>query len=259
MCADTITPLSPGRESSKLPTGHERLIRTLLTIAELSDADQDAIHELPGRTRKLQAYEDIVCEGDRPNAIAILVDGFACRYKTLPDGRRQIVSFHIAGDPPDLQSLYIDTMDHSISTLCETTVLHIAHDAIYDLLRRSPHLGAALWRWTLIDASVFREWVTNLGRRDAFERIAHLLCEVMARMRAVGLTQDRTCELPLTQADLGDAAGLSSVHANRTLQALRSKGLIQLKAGSLTILDWEALKAAGLFDEGYLHLRQRIG
>jgi CRP-like cAMP-binding protein len=246
------------RPEVQSPSGHERLIRTLLTIGELSESDQDELRAVPGRIRRLSTYEDIVSEGDRPNAISVLVDGFACRYKILHDGRRQIVSFHMAGDAPDIQSLYIDRMDHSLGTLEDSTVLHIAHETMHDLFRRKPEIGALFWRWTLIEASVFREWVVNVGQREAYSRLAHVLCEVMTRMKAVGLADGKTCQFPLTQSELGDTTGMSTVHVNRTLQALRGDGLIRLKAGSLTVLDWEGLTVAGEFDPAYLHLRELV-
>jgi CRP-like cAMP-binding protein len=247
----TATPAQP-------VLGLDLLIRALRTIGELSSADEEAIRALPGRVRRLEAYEDIVSEGDRPNAICVIIDGFACRYKALENGQRQIVSFHNAGDVPDAQSLHIPRMDHSVGALDDTTVLHISHEAMFDLFKRMPSIAALFWRWTLIEASVFREWVLNVGRRDAYQRMAHLLCEVMTRMEVMGLVEGQTCQLPITQAELGDATGMSTVHVNRTLQALRAEKLIRLKTGSLTILNWEGLKKAGGFDPAYLHLRQDI-
>jgi CRP-like cAMP-binding protein len=247
--------LVPTEASTKSVSGHDRLIQALRTIGELSADGEEAIRELPGRVRRLEAYEDVVSEGERPTAISVIVDGFACRYKLLEDGRRQIVSFHVAGDAPDTQSLFIERMDHSLGTLDETTILHISHEAMFDLFGKKPDVAALFWRWTLVEASVFREWVMNVGRREGYEGVAHVLCELMIRMKVVGLSDGRTCQLPITQADLGDATGLSTVHVNRTLQSLRANKLIHLKTGSLTILDWEALKQAAQFDEGYLHLR----
>jgi CRP-like cAMP-binding protein len=246
------------RDPAPPADAHDRLIRALRTIGELSAADEEAIRALPGRIRRLEAYEDIVAEGDRPNAISVIIEGFACRYKMLEDGRRQIVSFHIAGDAPDAQSLLVDRMDHSLGTLDDTTVLHISHEAMFELFEANPHIALLFWRWTLIEASIFREWVMNVGRREAYEGVAHLLCEIMSRMKAVGLSDGRTCQLPITQAELGDATGLSTVHVNRTLQSLRANKLIHLKTEALTILDWEGLKKAGQFEQGYLHLRQDV-
>lgn len=236
---------------------HERLLRTLLNVTELSSSARDAIRALPGRVRKLEPYEDLICEGDRPRSVAILTEGFACRYKALSDGRRQIVSFHVPGDALDLQSLFIERADHYVGVLEESSVLLIPHEAFLDLLRRLPEVAAIFWRWSLIEASIFREWVTNVGRRDAYARMAHLLCELMTRMRAAGLAPGQECQLPVTQAELGDATGISTVHVNRVLQTLRASKLIRLRSGSLTILNWDELKKAGEFEPGYLHLRRQ--
>ena len=146
-------------------------------------------------------------------------------------------------------------LDISIGTITPCTVGFIQHEAARDLCERHPRIGSAFWRDTLIQAAVFREWVTNVGRREAYGRVAHLLCEIVVRMRAVGLAEGHACDLPMTQNELADATGMSTVHVNRTLQELRGDGLITLKGASLTVLDWEALKHAGDFDPTYLHLR----
>src|SRR3712207_4139041 len=164
------------------------------------------------------------------------------------------MAFHIAGDIPDLQSLHLKVLDNSIGTITPCKVGFIQHEALRDLCLRYPRITSGLWRETLIDASVFREWMVSIGRREAYNRIAHLLCEMVLRMKAVGLAEDHRCELPITQAEFGDALGLSTVHVNRTLQELRAAGLITLKGSTLTVLDWEELKRAGDFDPTYLHL-----
>ena len=147
-------------------------------------------------------------------------------------------------------------MDHSLGTLSACKVMYVPHETVRDLVRRCPRIGDVFWRETLIDAAVFREWIMNLGRREAYGRMAHLLCEFYVRLRAVGLTNGPAYEFPLTQAELADATGLSAVHVNRTLQELRGEGLITLRNGSLTVLDWDRLREAGEFDPTYLHLRK---
>jgi CRP-like cAMP-binding protein len=184
------------------------------------------------------------------------LEGFAYRYKLTEEGKRQIFSFHIPGDIPDLQSLHIDVMDHSLSSLTTCKAMYIPHQTVCDLARQCPRIGDAFWRDTLIDAAVFREWMLGLGRREAYGRIAHLLCELYVRLKAVGLTNGHEYAMPLTQAELGDALGLSTVHVNRTLQELRGDGLITLRNGSVTVLDWDRLREAGEFDPTYLHLRK---
>src|SRR3954470_6152041 len=147
-------------------------------------------------------------------------------------------------------------MDHSLGTLSPCKVMYVPHETVRDLVRRCPRIGDAFWRDTLIDAAVFREWIVNVGRREAYGAMAHLLCEFYMRLRSVGLTNGSACEMPFTQADLADAVGISTVHTNRVLQELRAAGLISLRPRSLTVEDWEGLKEAGEFDPSYLHLRR---
>jgi CRP-like cAMP-binding protein len=181
-----------------------------------------------------------------------MLDGMTARYKVSADGKRQIMSFHIQGDIPDLQSLFIDVMDHSLAALVDSTVLTIPHDKMLELVSSHPRIAHLLWRETLIDAALFREWIV-MRDRPAYVRIAHLLCEQFLRMKAVGLTTDNSCPLPLTQAQIGDALGLSNVHVNRTLQELRAENLLEWEDGVLTVKDWKGLKRAGEFDPIYLH------
>jgi CRP-like cAMP-binding protein len=232
------------------------LVRMLESILDLSEDERDVLRKLSGTIKSVGPRQDLVREGDRPSECCLILDGFAYRYKLTETGKRQIFSFHIPGDIPDLQSLHIDVMDHSLSSLTTCKVMFIPHETVRDLVRRCPRIGDAFWRETLIDAAAFREWILNLGRREAYGRMAHLLCEFYVRLRAVGLTNGDACELPFTQAELADATGLSAVHVNRTLQELRGEGLITLRNGSLTVLDWDRLREAGEFDPTYLHLRK---
>ncbi len=155
-----------------------------------------------------------------------------------------------------MQSIHLSVMDHSLGTLTASKVAFVPHEHVRALNRRCPRIADVFWRDTLIDAAVFREWMAGLGRRDAFARMAHLLCELFLRFKAVGLANGHGFELPVTQAELADALGLSTVH-NRTIQELRAKNLIVLRGSALTIPDWEALKQAGEFDPTYLHLQSR--
>ena len=232
------------------------LIRKLESIFTLTDEERDALVSLPMQVADLKADQDVVREGDRPSRSFVLLEGFACTYKVTGEGKRQIMAFHISGDLPDLQSLHLKVLDNSVGTITPCKVGFIRHETLHDLCGRYPRITSALWRQTLIDAAVFREWMASIGQREAYSRIAHLLCEMMVRMRSVGLAQDHTCELPITQAELGDALGLSTVHINRVLQELRGDGLIRLAGGTLTVLDWDGLKKAGDFDPTYLHLEQ---
>jgi CRP-like cAMP-binding protein len=233
------------------------LIRKLESIAPLMPEEKAALLRLPLRLKTVATHQDIVSEGHTPSESCLIVQGFACRYILTAEGKRQILSFHIAGDIPDLQSLHIDVMDHSLATLAPSSLAFIQHDDLRSLMRNHPRLGELLWRDTLIDAAIFRQWMVGLGRRNAYGRVAHLLCELLVRLRAVELVEDHAFTLPVTQAELGDAFGLSTVHVNRVLQDLRGDGLITLQGGSLKVLDWEGLQRAGEFDPTYLHLAKK--
>jgi CRP-like cAMP-binding protein len=166
------------------------------------------------------------------------------------------VNFSIAGDIPDLQSLHLKTLDISIGTLTPCRVGFITHEDLWRLCMRHPRIAAAFWRETLIEGAIFREWVLNVGRREAYNRMAHVFCEMLVRLRAVGLAEDHACDLPITQAEFADAIGVTTVHVNRVLQEMRANGLIETKGTQLTIPDWETLKRVGDFDPTYLHLKR---
>ena len=230
------------------------LIRKLEGIAPLAPDERAALLRLPVRLKTIAADQDIVREGDTPSECCLIVEGYACRYSLTGEGKRQILSFHISGDIPDIQSLHLEVMDHSLGTLIPSKLAFIQHDDLRSLMRNHPRLGDLFWRDTLIDAAVFRQWIVGLGRREARGRIAHLLCELLVRLRAVDLVKDHIFDLPVTQAELGDALGISTVHVNRVLQELRGEGLIPLQGGTVKVLDWEGLQVAGEFDPTYLHL-----
>jgi CRP-like cAMP-binding protein len=246
-------------DPTELHPGHAMLLRKLRSISPLTDDEKHCLLTLPLSLKSVGENNDIVREGDRPSECCLVVEGFTCRYKLTAEGKRQIFSFHTPGDIPDLQSLHLGTMDHSLMTLTPCKLAFIPHESLFDIMRRCPRVADVMWRDTLIDAAIFREWMIGMGRRSAYTRIAHVLCEVFVRLRAVGLANGHECELPLTQSELGDALGLSTVHVNRSLQELRGDGLIQLRGGSLTILNWNGLKTAGEFDPIYLHLRGEAG
>ena len=235
------------------PDAHP-LVRKLESITDITPEERQALLDLPMKVQAIGADQDIVREGDRPSRCCLLVQGFACRYKMTLPGKRQIMAFHIPGDIPDLQSLHLATLDHSLGTITPCEVGFIHHEDMHKLIRHCPRLGDLFWRDTLIDAAIFREWMVGLGRREAYGRIAHLFCEMMVKLRAVGLADGNTCDLPITQTELGDALGVSTVHVNRVLQELRGDGLITLRSGTLTVLDWDGLRQAGEFDPAYLHL-----
>jgi CRP-like cAMP-binding protein len=240
---------------TSFPKPAQRLIAKLEAIGSLSPDTAAALADLPFRSVSLDRNTDIVRQGDRPHECALIVEGFVCRYKLLGGGQRQIMSIHVAGDIPDLQSLHLHTMDHSVSTLTPAVVAFIPHSALHEVTRAVPEAAAVLWRDTLIDAAIFREWLAGVGRRNAHQRIAHLICEVYVKLRAVGLAEAESFQLPVSQVEIADSLGLSAVHVNRVLQDLRREGVLDYRGRSVVISNWARLQARGDFDPHYLHFR----
>ncbi len=224
------------------------------TLYHPSAEELDALASAPTKIAEFRSEQTLIHEGERPSRCFALMEGFACTFKSTRNGQRQITAFHIPGDIPDLQSLHHKVADTGIATITACKVAFVQHEVVHDLCARYPRLASIFWRETLTEASVFREWVTNIGQRDASSRIAHLACEFLMRMRAAGLAEDHSCRFPVTQVELAEATGMSAVHVNRSLQDLRARGLISLKGEQLAALDWPALKALAEFDPTYLHL-----
>ncbi|KAB1073364.1 Crp/Fnr family transcriptional regulator [Methylobacterium planeticum] len=236
------------------------IIRRLEGFTRLSRDEKQALAEAASqRVRRLGAREDILVEGELPRDVHLVLDGWACRYKTLEDGRRQIIAFLVPGDTCDPHTLAFREMDHSLGALTAVTLAEISREGLQSLTETSPRLRQALVWTMLVALAVQQEWTVSLGQRTALERLGHLFCELFLRLRAVGLTDGNSCELPLTQGDLGDATGLSNVHVNRVLQVLRNSGLIILKGRILTIPDLARLQEVSLFSATYLHLDREGG
>jgi len=204
--------------------------------------------------RHLAPRDDVLREGDGATDCCLLIDGLMQRYKVLPDGRRQILGFHSPGEIPDLFSLHVRRADHNLASVGPCTVALIAHADLHTFLRRYPDIKHLLWRDTLLQAAISQAWIIGLGRRSARARLGHLFCELFCRLAATGLANRTRCSLRLTQADLGDALGLSTVHIDRSLQELRRDGLLSLESGCLTIHNWNRLSATAGFDPAYLNL-----
>ena len=233
------------------------LIRKLGHFTRLSEDDKTALSALGlGRLRQFSPRETIIAEGDRPQVINLFLDGWACRQKDLEDGRRQIMALFIPGDLCDVNVFILSEMDHSIAAITSVTVAEITREAFEAIIDDHPRITQALWWETLVSAAVQREWTTNLGQRDAKERISHLLCELFTRLDCVGLTRKNSCALPLSQAEIGEATGLTTVSVNRVLQDLRRSEVIELKSKVLTILNLPALKRIAMFNPNYLHLEE---
>ncbi len=230
------------------------LIAKLQAVAVLSTDDRDSLLALGGNTRSIDKGRDIVREGDRPEHVHVMLDGWAARYTTLPDGTRQITAFLISGDLCNSEIAVLKKMDYNVVALTPVTAAMISRSALVELIRNRPGLAQAFWGATACDDAVLRAWVVNLGRRDAYTRIAHLACELHARTSRLGSLKGTKIDLPLTQEQLGDALGLTPVHVNRVLKRLRDEGLMQLHGGTLTIFDAERLATVAGFDPGYLHM-----
>jgi len=229
------------------------LVRKLRQHGPVSEAEAEALTQAISGVVEVAADKELIHDGARPKDSLLILEGFGCRYKLLEDGRRQIMSFSIAGDVFDLETLVLGKADHSMSTLSPCKIASLPHAKLNEIIEAHPSLARLLWRSTLVDAAVFRAWVTNIGQRTAYERVAHVLCELLIRLKAVGAAADGTFEMPITQHELADALGLSSVHINRVLQQLRKEELITLSGGTLSIPELEALERAALFDPEYLH------
>jgi CRP-like cAMP-binding protein len=233
----------------------EPLIRKLKASGDLAPADIDVLKHVRITRRQLDNGEDLVRVGDRMGVSALVVEGMLCRNHVIGGGTRQIMSFHIEGDIPDLQSVFLKHMDHNVTAIGPAVVGLMPHEDLERAFLSSPPLAARLWRETLIDAAIFRQWISNVGGRSALAATAHLLCELVMRAKAVGLVdENNSYKLPLTQQDMADALGISLVHINRTLKKLRELGLAHWEVGRLTVLDWDGLKKTGDFDPFYLHL-----
>ena len=230
-------------------------IRKLEYGASLEDGDRDLLQRLTARSDRVPARHDIVREGDDPTDAHLIMEGYACRYKLMPNGKRQVMAFFVPGDLCDFHVQILGEMDHGIATLTSARVVTVPPSMI-EAMTANPRINRALWWMTLVDEGTLREWLVNLGQRPAAERIAHLLCELRLRLRSVGLAEGDSFDFPLTQADLSEAMGLTAVHVNRSLMQLRADGLIILDRKRLTIPDYDKLRIFAGFRPNYLHLSE---
>lgn len=233
------------------------LVRKLASFAALQDGDLDLLNAICARTRQYRAGSDLIGEGDRPSEVFLLVEGWAYRYKILPDGSRQILAYLIPGDLCDIHIFILREMDHAIGLLSDARVAAISRIEMQQMLNEHPAIAQALFWSTLVDEAVLREWLVNMGQRDAYSGIAHLFCEVRLRMEQVGLVSGDEVFLPLTQEQLGDTIGLTKVHVNRVLGRMRAEGLISLTDRTLKIHDARRLEEIAAFDPNYLHIHRR--
>jgi len=237
------------------PSPHP-FIRRLSALHGLSVAEESAVLELLGPSHQVRRGEDIVADGSVSPSVCLVVDGAACRYKLLSSGQRQILGFVLPGDMADDFGTHAAVIDHGVSASTDCVVERVSRSALQRTMDLIPNLARAIWRYSIVQACVYRSWLAHTRRRSAAERLAHLFCEQFARLQAVGLAEEgRPLPLHLVQSDLADATGMSAIHVNRTLQHLRSRNLIGRNPNHLEILDWGGLRKLAEFDPGYLQLR----
>ncbi len=235
----------------------EILISSLKEHSRLWDEDVAEICKFSITSRDLAPDEDFIRQGDRPEVAALVVSGIVARYHLLEGGRRQYLSFHMSGDLPDAQGLFIDRMDHALCALGTATVAFIPHGQILSAFQRRPSLGIAIWRETLLDAAIFREAITNNSARPMQTRMAHLFCELFYRARYSRLIKGNRCSIPLTLVQLSETLGMAIATTNRTLQQLRASGTMDFRDGELVVLKWRELQRLGDFNPDYLHTRKQ--
>lgn len=241
----------------RAPDASNPFIRRLERFAVLSDEDRTTLAKISAEPRLIGARTDLIREGDDPDGALLVMEGMACRYKQRAGGQRHIVAYLLPGDLVNLDVVLLKKMDHTISTMSACKVVRLAPKTITDILEHHPAIVLALRTSTLVDEAILRAWLVSIGCRSAVERIAHLFCELLLRLQAVGLVSNNSYDLPITQMDLADTLGLSSVHMNRSLQELRRMGLIELTNRRLTILDMPQLKAIAEFNAYYLQLEKQ--
>ena len=242
------------KRSAAVSTDSNPLVRKLSHFAPLSEADRQVLDGLAARDEQIAAGVDIVGEGSVPGSVFLLKEGMAIRYRSLPDGGRQIMTFLIPGDLCDMHVFLLKAMDHSIGTITPVRIARICRESMMDVFSHRPRISAALWWSSLQEEAMLRERIVSLGRRDARGRVAYLLCELLWRHAAVGLTNGETFRLPLTQTELADTLGLTPVHVNRVLKEFRANGLITIERKVLSLLDVEGLQDRAGFTKDYLHL-----
>lgn len=234
--------------------GEHPLFSKLARGLDLSEAEASAIRAVPFQSVTFQADQAISREGDRPSKSCLVTEGVTCTSKVTAGGARQIMALHLADDMPDLHSLHLRHLDSDIWAITTCRLAYFSHQDLRQLCRDHVRVAEELWRITLVEGAIHREWMVNIGQRQATSRLAHLFCEVMLRSREIGLAEEDSCPFSVTQSDLSEMTGLSQVHVNRTLQTLREQHLISFGRGRLIIHDWDALVELGDFRPDYLHL-----
>lgn len=233
-------------------------LKKLRQRTEISAEEERAIRDAVAETRRLRADEIFVRSGEELNSSTVLISGWMARSKDLPSGERQVTELHVAGDFADLHGFTLKRLDHDVTTLSECVVAVVPHERLLHITTKFPHLARVYWFFTNVDAAIHREWALSLGQRSALSRMANLFCELYMRLRVVGRTDGNGYEFPLTQRELSECLGLTVVHANRTLQELRRRGLVEFENRHVTILDRRGLEGVAEFDPSYLYLDREL-
>jgi CRP-like cAMP-binding protein len=221
--------------------------------------DREALLQLPHSQRTLSRSGHILREGESATTCCVILDGYACRHKILPNGSRQILSVHMKGDGVDLQNAFIPVPDYNLQTLTAAEVALIPVAAIAEIMASRPAIARAFFIEMLLDAAIQREWTVNVGRRDARTRIAHFLCELGVRCETAHTGERMRYPFPITQEHVADVTGLTPVHVNRVFQSLRADDLLATGDRTLVVKDWPALAAAGAFRSDYLNPVRGMG
>lgn len=235
----------------------ERHLMKLRARNAISEAEEAAIRDTIAETVRYPADHTFIRPGQKLEHSTLLLDGLMCRYKDLSDGQRQITEIHVPGDFADLHSFTLKYLDHSLMTLTPCLIGKAPHERLQKLTEQHPRLTRIMWFSTNLDACIHREWEVSLGRRSAIERTAHLFCELQRRLEIVGLSEPEGYALPLTQIEIAECLGLTSVHVNRVLRELRESGLVEFRNGRVTIQDLKGLERIAEFDPTYLYLEKR--
>lgn len=226
----------------------------LAARSTLSAEELDAVRNLPATPRRIATHGEIVRLGEQVDHACLIAEGLVSRFAQMEDGRRQHISLHLPGDMVDLYSLLLPAAPTPLVALTATTLFQIPHAALRDVAFRFPALAASFWRECVIDGNIIAQWLVSAGRRDARGRLAHLFCEMAVRSSHIQRYRNGSFPFPMTQEQIADALGLTPVHVNRSLQALRAEGLVRVSRGEVTIIDWEGLKFVAEFGQAYLHL-----
>jgi CRP-like cAMP-binding protein len=238
------------------PNPLQPFLDKLIFRSSLGGPERQAILGLPAHPAQIETNRDFVRLGERVDHSCFIVAGLVGRFGQNRDGSRQITAVHIPSDMVDLHSAVVPEAGSALQALAVTTILRVPHHALRDAAHAYPAIAEAFWRECVVDAAVLSEWVVNVGRRDARSRIAHLLCEIACRMEAIGAKVGFSISFPATQTHIADMTGLTPVHVNRSLRALRDENVVDVRDRVIRVLDWSRLTQIGDFDAGYLCLER---